>query len=73
VQQPSYDCRSACSEDEELEHYGEPTIWFVLVDDHVQHGSDAPDREHVNESQHSGRSMATITMKADEADRPLRD
>jgi hypothetical protein len=53
VQQPSYDCRSAYGEDEELEHCGEPTILFELVDDHVQHSSDAPDREHVNESQHS--------------------
>ena len=35
VQQPSYDCRSAYGEDEELEHCGEPTIWFELVDDHV--------------------------------------
>ena len=33
VQQPSYDCCSAYGEDEELEHCGEPTIWFELVDD----------------------------------------
>ncbi len=47
------DCHSAYSEDEELEHEGKPTIWFELVDSHIQYGSDAPDREHVKESQHN--------------------
>jgi len=52
VHQQSCDCRSAYSEDEELEHKGKPTIWLELVDSHIQYESDAPDREHVKESQH---------------------
>ena len=32
VHQPSCDYRSAYSEDEELEHQGEPMIWFEPVD-----------------------------------------
>jgi hypothetical protein len=52
---PACDCRSAYSEDEELEHSGKQRIWLEPVDDPEQYGSDAPDGEYVNvsESVHS--------------------
>ena len=81
MHQPAYDSRSADSKDEELEHHGEAAIWFEVADDHIEPGSDAPDRdshtEHINVSQHpdvpSHRRSGAITMKADENGRPSRD
>jgi hypothetical protein len=36
---PACDCRSGRSDDEELEHSGEPRIWLEPVDDPKQQGS----------------------------------
>ncbi len=41
-------------------------IWFGLVDTHKQSGTDAADREHVNESQqHSDVSVPTVHSTLD--------
>ena len=61
LHQPTGDCRSAYSEDEELEHGGEQRIWFEPVDDQEQYASDGPDREHVNQNLRSDiRSAAAF-------------
>ena len=46
------DCHCAYSEDCELEHQGEPMIWFEPVDGDKQYRSDAQDQDDVNKSQH---------------------
>jgi hypothetical protein len=51
VHKPACDCRSGRSDDEELEHSGEPRIWLEPVDDPKQYGSDTPDGEYVNVSE----------------------
>jgi hypothetical protein len=48
---PACDCRSGRSDDEELEHSGEPRIWLEPVDDPKQQGSGEPDGEYVNVSE----------------------
>ena len=47
------DCHCAYSEDCELEHQGEPMIWFEPVDADKQYRSDGQDHDGVSESQHS--------------------
>ena len=45
MHQPSCDCHCAYSEDCELEHQGEPMIWFQPVDGDKQYRSDAQDQD----------------------------
>jgi hypothetical protein len=44
--------RSAYGEDQELERQGETAVCFEPVHARIQYCREAPDREHVNESQH---------------------
>ena len=73
LRQQVCDCRGAYSEDCELEHQGEPMIWFEPVDAEKQHRGDGQDHDSVSESQHSnGPSHSAAAGIASWSDRNRR-